>query len=198
MTDAYGSGSSYRRRVGSGDVHTGIDGVRRMTLPFPRRGVVLIAATVALVLSGTGGPASAGTLTKDTEYFSDPYSGSFQCDTFDGSYAGHDHGFFSTWYDANGDPVQQQGHIYSTETDTNDSTGAAIVVRTQLNVHIDYSSGVIRLTGIRNLSHVPGRGVVIQSVGVRLTNLDTGELIGVRGHADDVFADGGFCRALAG
>jgi hypothetical protein len=172
-----------------------------MTLPPTpslRRGVVLVAATVTLLLAGPAGSASAGPLTKDTQYFADPYSGSFQCDTFDGSYVGHDHGFFSTWYDANGDPVQQQGHIYSIETDTNDSTGAYVIVRTQLNVHIDYASGVIRLTGIRNLSHVPGKGVVIQSVGVRLTNLDTGELIGVRGHADDVFANGGFCRALSG
>jgi hypothetical protein len=160
--------------------------------------VVLVAALTALVLSGTGGPASAGTLTKETEHFSDPFGDSFSCGTFDAHYVGHDRGFFSTWFDANGDPVKQEGHLYSIETDTNDSTGASVVVRTQLNVHVDYAAATVTLTGIRNLSHVPGKGVVIQSIGVRITDTNTDELIDVRGHADDVFADGGFCRALAG
>jgi hypothetical protein len=164
-----------------------------------RRGVVLIATTsMALVVSGIGGHAGAGRLTKETVHFSDPYSDTFSCGTFEASYEGHDRGFFSTWYDANGDPVQQQGHIYAIETDTNESTGASVVVRTQLNVHVDYAAATVRLTGIRNLSHVPGKGVVIQSVGVRLTDTNTDLLILVRGPADDVFADGGFCRALSG
>jgi hypothetical protein len=195
-------GAAYVAGVDSGGVHTGlvIGGVRHMSLKSAslRRGAVLIGAVVALGLSGAGDPSSARTFTKDTFHFSDPYSGAFSCDTFEGTYVGHDRGFVNTWYDSNGDPVRQQGHIYALETDTNESTGVSVVVRTQLNVHVDYPGGTIRLTGIRNLSHVPGKGVVIQSIGVRITDLNTDELIAVHGHADDVYADGGFCRALSG
>jgi len=81
---------------------------------------------------------------------------------------------------------------------TNDSTGASVVVRTQLNVHVDYAADTQSLSGIRNLSNDPGRGVVIQSVGRLTVTPSAGDLISLHGHADDVNLGGGFCEALAG
>jgi hypothetical protein len=166
-----------------------------------RRLVPAVGVTVAIVLAGllSSAPAGAGTLTKETFSFSDPFSGSFECDGFSAHFAGQDHGMVTTWFDANGDPVRQQGKISAVETDTNDSTGASVVVRTQLNVHIDYSKDVQSLTGIRNLSTEPGRGVVIQSVGNRVSLASDAEvLIAVHGPADDINLGGGFCEALSG
>jgi hypothetical protein len=103
-----------------------------------------------------------------------------------------------TWYDANGDPVRQQGQISAIETDTNDSTGASVVVRTQLVGHVGYAADTESLSGIRNLSTDPGRGVVIQSVGRLTVTPSTGDLISLHGPADDVNLGGGFCEALPG
>ena len=166
-----------------------------------QRVLAAVGVTVAIVVAGfvSSAPAGAGTLTKETFSFSDPFSGSFECDGFTAHFAGQDHGMVTTWFDANGDPVRQQGKIAAVETDTNDSTGASVVVRTQLNVHIDYSNDVQSLTGIRNLSTEPGRGVVIQSVGNRVSLASDPEvLIAVHGPADDINLGGGFCEALSG
>jgi hypothetical protein len=71
-------------------------------------------------------------------------------------------------------------------------------VRTQLNVHVDFLADVESLTGIRNLSTEPGRGVVIQCVGRLVVRTSDGEILAVRGHADDIDRGGGFCEALSG
>ncbi len=76
--------------------------------------------------------------------------------------------------------------------------GASVVVRTQLNVHVDYAPDAQSLSGIRNLSNDPGRGVVIQSVGRLTVTPSTGDLISLHGPADDVNLGGGFCETLAG
>jgi hypothetical protein len=168
------------------------------TAPCPVRRGSIAAAAAACLVAGlvSAGPASAGTFTKDTFTFSDPFSGSFDCGTFEGSYVGHDRGTVTTWFDAAGEPVRQEGKIYAVETDTNETTGASVVVRTQLSVHTDFAADTTRITGIRNLSHPSGRGVVIQSVGNLVVTLD-GELITVHGPADDILRGGGFCEALA-
>jgi hypothetical protein len=142
-------------------------------------------------------PASAAPRTSETFTFADPFNGSFSCDGFDAVYAGQDHGMVTTWFDAAGDPIMQVGHISAVETDTNLTTGASVVVQTQLTVHVDYAADVRTISGIRNLSTVPGSGVVIQSVG-HLTVTTEGDFIDVRGPADDIFNDGGFCAALSG
>jgi hypothetical protein len=165
-----------------------------------RRSVAVSGAVLAFVVLGglTCASAEAGTLTRVTETFSDPFGGSFSCDGFEAHYVGQDHGFVTNWYDANGDPVRQEGQISAIETDTNESTGATVVVRTQLNVHVDYATDTQSVTGIRNLSNDPGRGVVIQSVGRLTVTASEGELISLHGPADDINLGGGFCEALAG
>jgi hypothetical protein len=163
------------------------------------RAVATIGLTLGLVTAGCfTNAAQAGTFSREVETFSDPFSGSFECDGFAAHYVGHDHGKITTWFDANGNPVRQQGKIYALETDINDSTGASVEVRTQLNVHVDFLADVQSLTGIRNLSTEPGRGVVIQSVGRLVVRTSDGEILAVRGHADDIDRGGGFCEALSG
>jgi len=164
-----------------------------------RRAAAAVGLTLALVAAGCFTTvAQAGTFTREVETFSDPFSGSFECDGFMAHYVGQDHGKITTWFDANGDPVRQEGKISAVETDINDSTGASVEVRTQLNVHVDFLADVQSLTGIRNLSTEPGRGVVIQSVGRLVVRTSDGEILAVRGHADDIDRGGGFCEALSG
>ena len=122
--------------------------------------------------------------------------GSFDCGTFSAHYVGRDHGVVTTWFDRNGDPVRQQGHLSAVETDTNESSGASVVVRTRLNVHVDFVANLTSITGIRNLSNQPGRGVVIQSVGKLLVQDLAEGPIAVHGPADDIDLGGGFCEAL--
>jgi hypothetical protein len=116
-----------------------------------------VAALPATGLAG--GPRS------ETFTFSDPFSGEFDCGDFQGAFSGHDHGRVTTWFDADGNPVKQEGKIASQETDLNLDAGQAIQVKTRLNVHVDFVAGTTSLTGVRNLSAEPGQGVVIQHVG---------------------------------
>ncbi|MCU1656799.1 MAG: hypothetical protein JWO57_1455 [Pseudonocardiales bacterium] len=173
-----------------------------MTMSVTKGCRVFTAALVALAVVSTAVAADAqaqdAPLIRVVDTFSDPFSGAFDCHGFSAVYAGHDHGTISTWYTASGDPVRQQGKISATETDTNTSSGASVIVKTQLNVHVDYASDIQTITGIRNLSTVPGRGVVIQSVGRLEVTASAGQFISVHGPADDVNLGGGFCEALAG
>ena len=125
---------------------------------------VVAALSALLLISTTGSTAQAGQLTRETFEFSDPCSGSFDCGTFSAHYVGRDHGVVTTWFDSNGDPFAA-GHLSAVETDTDESSGASVVVRTRLNVHVDFVANLTSITGIRNMSNQPGRGVVIQSVG---------------------------------
>jgi hypothetical protein len=124
--------------------------------------LMLVAGLTSLALSAGAG---AGPRTQERFSFSDPFSGSFECGTFTATLSGHDHGHVVTWFDANGDPIKQEGHIRATETDVNTATGKAIEAVTSLNVHVDFVAGTTSLTGVRNLSTEPGRGVVVQHVG---------------------------------
>jgi hypothetical protein len=130
-----------------------------------RQRLILAAAAAALAALAISAGAGAGTRTKETFEFSDPFSGSFDCGTFMATFSGQDHGRVDTWFDANGDPIKQEGHLESPEIDVNTATGKAVEVRTRLNVHMDFVPGTISITGVRNLATEPGRGVVVQHVG---------------------------------
>jgi hypothetical protein len=138
---------------------------------------------------------AAAARTSETFTFAEPFGGEFSCDGFEASYSGQVHGMVTNWFDAAGNLIMQVGHISAVETDTNLTTGASVVVRTQLTVHLDFAASVESVTGIRNIANVPGSGVVIQSVGDLTV---TPEGISVRGPADDIFNEGGFCAALSG
>jgi hypothetical protein len=173
-----------------------------MTISLPTGGRVFTVAVLALAMVANAAQADAqaqeAPLTRVVDTFSDPFSGAFDCNGFSAVYAGHDRGRVTTWFTASGDPVRQQGKISATETDTNTSSGASVIVKTQLNVHVDYAADTQTITGIRNLSTVPGRGVVIQSVGRLEVTASAAEFISVHGPADDVNLGGGFCEALGG
>jgi hypothetical protein len=129
-----------------------------------RRRLILAVAAGLTALALSAG-AGAGPRTQERFEFADPFSGSFDCGTFTATFSGHDHGHVVTWFDANGDPIMQEGHIRATETDVNTATGKAIEVETRLNVHVDFVAGTTSLSGVRNLATDPGRGVVVQHVG---------------------------------
>jgi len=157
--------------------------------------IVAAAATVSLVAVAA---ANAGQNTRETFTFSDPFSGSFDCGTFTATLSGHDNGRVTTWFDANGEPIRQIGRIQATETDVNESTGKSIDVMTSLTVHIDFAAGTTTLTGARNLSTVPGAGVVVQHVG-RVVVDSNGVPISLSGKFEEfeaAYMDQDFCAAL--
>jgi hypothetical protein len=161
-----------------------------------RISTVAAAAIVALVAVTA---ANAGQNTRETFTFSDPFSGSFDCGTFPATFSGHDNGRVTTWFDANGEPIKQIGRIQAIETDVNESTGKSIVVRTNLTVHIDFAAGTTTLTGVRNLSTEPGRGVVVQHVGRTVVD-SNGEPISLSGKYEDfeaAYMNQDYCAALA-
>jgi hypothetical protein len=94
-----------------------------------------------------------------------PFSGSFDCGKFTGTFSGQDHGRVTTWFDADGNPIMQEGRLASPEIDVNMTTGKAVAVNTRLDVHVDFVAGTVSITGVRNLATEPGRGPVVQHVG---------------------------------
>ena len=158
--------------------------------------IVAAAAMISLVVVAA---ANAGQNTREIFTFSDPFSGSFDCGTFQATYSGHDNGRVMTWFDANGEPIMQIGRIQAVETDVNESTGKSIDVRTNLTVHVDFAAGTTTITGVRNLSTVPGGGVVVQHVGRVVTDDSNGEQTFLSGKypefAEDYMSED-YCAAL--
>jgi hypothetical protein len=160
-----------------------------------RISIVAAAAIVALLAVAA---ANAGQNTRETFTFSDPFSGSFDCGSFTATFSGHDNGRVTTWFDANGEPIRQIGSIQAIETDVNESTGRSIVVRTDLTVHVDFAAGTTTITGVRNLSTAPGRGVVVQHVG-RVVVASNGAPISLSGKYEEfeaAYMNQDFCAAL--
>jgi len=165
----------------------------------PVRVVLTIASVAAIALSlTTGASAQAQTSTREIFTFSDPFSGSFDCPGFHGTFTGHDKGRVMTWFDADGDPIKQIGRIKSFETDANSSTGKSIFVRTNLTVHVDFAAGTTTLTGIRNLSTDRGKGVVVQHVGRVITDANGVQIFlsGKFPEFDPNYTSQDFCAAL--
>ena len=112
--------------------------------------------------------------------------------------SGQDKGHVKTWFDPAGNPIMQVSHIKANEIDTNDLTGKAILIRTDIAVHVDFLAGTIALSGARNLSTEPGSGVVIQHVGHVVIRPD-GEPITLRGKYPEfeaAYVGEDFCAAL--
>jgi hypothetical protein len=158
--------------------------------------VAALAAILALIVVAA---ASAGPRSSQTFSFADPFSSSYDCGSFPATYSGHDDGRVTTWFDAAGNPIKQIGHIQSWETDVNALTGKSIYVTTSLTVHMDFVADTVTITGKRNLSTVPGQGVVVQHVGRVVLGQD-GTPISLSGKYPDfekAYMSQDFCAALA-
>jgi hypothetical protein len=141
-------------------------------------------------------PASAGALTVERQYFSDPFGGDYSCEGFDATFEGHDRGQIADYFDAAGNPVKQVGHINSIETDTNLLTGKSVLIRTHITVHLDYVTGTWAITGLFNGGTFPKEGLVLQDVG-RVEFDANGDPVVFHG-VHDTFTKGeqAFCDAL--
>lgn len=162
------------------------------------RRLILTAVVAVTALALTAG-AGAGSRTKETFEFSDPFSDSFDCGTFTNTFSGQDHGRVTTWFDADGNPIMQEGHLASPEIDVNMATGKAVEVNTRLNVHVDFVAGTISITGVRNLATEPGSGVVVQHVGRVVIGPD-GSPISLSGKYPEFiegYMEEDFCAALS-
>jgi hypothetical protein len=160
---------------------------------------VYVAAVVAILALVVVAGASAGQRSSQTFSFADPFSGAYDCGAFPATFSGHDDGRVTTWFDPAGNPIKQIGRIQSWETDVNASTGKSIYVTTDLTVHQDFVAGTVTITGKRNLSTVPGRGVVVQHVGRAVIGPD-GQPVSLSGkYADfeNAYMNQDFCAALA-
>ena len=72
-------------------------------------------------------------------------------------------------------------------------------MKTSLTVHVDFVAGTTTLTGVRNLSTVPGKGVVVQHVGRVVVGPD-GDPISLSGkyeEFEEAYMNQDFCAALA-
>jgi hypothetical protein len=171
--------------------------LRRM-LPIHR--MPFAAALVgAIALAAAGAAGAAAARTSEAFSFSDPLTGGYDCGAFTVTISGQDKGHVKTWFDRAGDPIMQVGHIQAVETDTNDATGKAIVIVTDLSVHVDFVAGTTALSGVRNLSTKAGAGVVVQHVGHVVVGPD-GEPVTLRGKFPEfeaAYMDQDFCAALA-
>jgi hypothetical protein len=157
-----------------------------------------IAAVVAAVALVAPAAASAGQRSSQIFSFADPFTGSYDCGAFPVTYSGHDDGRVTDWFNAAGDPIKEIGHIQSWETDVNASTGRSIYVATDLMVHMDFVAGTVTITGKRNLSTVPGQGLVVQHVGRVVIGPDGPiSLSGKYPEFESTYMSGDFCAALA-
>jgi hypothetical protein len=92
---------------------------------------------------GASSRGGAQARTSESFQFSDPLTGNYDCAAFTVTISGQDKGHVKTWFDADGNPIMQVRHIKANEVDTNDATGKAILIRTDLAVHIDFVAGTI-------------------------------------------------------
>jgi hypothetical protein len=160
--------------------------------------VVAAVVTIAAVALSVATGASAQARTAESFQFSDPLTGNYDCGTFTVTISGQDKGHVKTWFDPAGDPIMQVGHIQANEVDTNDFTGKAVLIRTDIAVHVDFLAGTTALSGARNLSTEPGSGVVIQHVGRVVIGPD-GEPISLSGKFPEfeaAYLGEDFCAAL--
>ena len=79
----------------------------------------VLGAALVLALAG---PAAADT--REVFTFADPFEGSGECDGFDLVWEGHDRGRVTNFFDSEGVPYRQIGHIHAIETDTNLQRGS--------------------------------------------------------------------------
>jgi hypothetical protein len=153
--------------------------------------VVLLVLGAVLAL-----PSVAGALTRERTDFSDPFDGAFSCGSFDAVFEGHDRGFFTDYFDADGNFVKQVGHINSVETDTNLTTGKQVVIRTHITVLVA-ADGSHSLTGLLSGGNFPKEGRVLHDAG--RVEFDENEVPVVFHGIHDTFTKGeqAFCDALS-
>jgi hypothetical protein len=159
-------------------------------------GVAGAAMVVALALAG---PAAADT--REVISFADPFSGSGQCDGFELYFEGHDRGTITNFFDGNGVPYRQIGHIHSTETDYNLATGKSVVIRSNVTVRGDLSPEgdltSFSIMGEFNIGNLPGEGIVIHDAGVVVNGAD-GSIVAIHGiHDTFTKGDAAFCDAVS-
>jgi hypothetical protein len=155
-----------------------------------------VAVVMALALAG-----SAAADTRDVFTFADPFSGGGDCDGFQLYYEGHDHGTVTNFFNGQGVPYRQIGHIHSIETDTNLATGKSVVIRTNITVRGELSpDGELTshsIMGEFNIGNLPGQGIVIHDSGLAV--IDENGLVEVLHGVHDTFVEDGdaFCEAVS-
>jgi hypothetical protein len=156
-----------------------------------------VSCVPLLVLALTG-PAAADT--REVFTFADEFDGSFECDGFDGYFEGHDRGRITNFFDGDGVPYRQVGHIHAIETDYNLETGKSVVVRTNLTVRgvlsPDGELTSFSISGEFSIGNAPAEGIVIHDAGLAVIDAD-GMAEALRG-IHDTFTKGedAFCDAL--
>jgi hypothetical protein len=155
-------------------------------------------SSALLLVLALAGPAAADT--REIFTFADEFDGSFECEGFDGYYEGHDRGRVTDFFDGDGVPYRQVGHIHAIETDYNLETGKSVVVRTNLTVRGVLSpDGELTshsISGEFNIGNARAEGIVIHDAGLAVIDAD-GMAEVLRG-IHDTFTKGeqAFCDAL--
>lgn len=154
-------------------------------------------SSALLLVLALAGPAAADT--REVFTFADEFDGSFECDGFEGYYEGHDRGRITNFFDGDGVPYRQVGHIHAIETDYNLETGKSVVVRTNLTVRgvlsPDGELTSFSIMGEFSIGNLPAEGIVIHDAGLAINENGIVEVL--RG-IHDTFTKGedAFCDAL--
>ena len=145
--------------------------------------------------------ATAAGATSERYQFEFEFSDTIDCSTFNPAWTFNDDfvDFFvvrgRVWFDDQGEPIRDIGHIFHRSNDVNSKTGFTLHEHNHYVAIVDFVRGTVTLNGAINIMQRPGTGSVILNVGHKVFDFETGTPIVLKGpnRADDE----DFCRAVA-
>jgi len=161
------------------------------------RGILAAGAVLTATASvlGATGPASAAAPTRAP--FSDTYSDTIDCGTFNDDFVDYYDGTVTTWYDAAGNPTREVYHLTHLSDDVNSVTGRTIHEHGAFTEIIDYVKGTDSTSGRLEIATVPGSGVVVQDAGHIVLDADGEVVLDSLNHRQSIPDDDTrYCQAL--
>jgi hypothetical protein len=161
-----------------------------------RRCAAVTALLGALWIVPTAGAATPQRFTDDFQV-----PGTIDCSqfnpawTFDDNFIDFIHIDWTVFSDVNGNPLRQVGHVQHVSNDVNSVTGFTLHEHDKFVLIEDFVASTVTLNGAINIMQRRGVGSVVQAVGHKVLDAETGEPITLAGPTDGDDSD--FCAAVA-